>query len=38
MKIDAGAFFFLGNTLPSAPDTTLGKDSIFFFEMSLPSA
>ena len=37
MKLDAGAFF-LENTLPSAPDTALGKDSIFFFEMSLPSA
>ena len=28
--------FFLENTLPSAPDTALGKE--FFFEMSLPSA
>jgi len=36
MKLDAGAFF-LENTLPSALDTALGKDS-FFFEMSLPSA
>ena len=30
--------FFLGNTLPSAPDTALGKDSIFCFEIHLPSA
>jgi len=37
MKLDAGAFFS-ENALPSAPDTALGKDSIFFFEMSLPSA
>jgi len=31
MKLDAGAFF-LENTLPSAPDTALGKDSIFFLK------
>ena len=29
--------FFFENTLPSAPDTALGKDP-FFFEISLPSA
>ena len=32
------AKIFLENTLPSAPDTVLGKYLIFFFEMSLPSA
>jgi len=37
MKLDAGAFF-LENTLLIAPNTALGKDSIFFFEISLLSA
>ena len=31
-----GKYFFLENTLPSAPDTVLGKE-FFFLEMSLPS-